>query len=77
MSNTAKLFWCNLHRIRNEKGLTASALELNLGIPTGRFKQMQRRGTLPQGKVIDRIVDYLKIEHIELFENWDYIEVEQ
>ena len=74
MSITAELFHANLRRFEKERGITRSRLEADINFTTGRLRMYEKRSTLPTGKVIDKIVDYFKIETIEMFEDWGEVE---
>jgi len=74
MSISANLFHANLRRLEKEKGITRSRLEADINFTTGRLRLYEKRSTLPTGKVIDKIVDYLEIETIEMFEDWGEVE---
>jgi hypothetical protein len=69
MSRTSDLFYENLKRLEAERSIVRSNFERDINVSTGRFKMYEKRGTLPTGKVIDKIVDYLEIETMELFDD--------
>lgn len=77
ITKTSKLFYCNLHRLMAEQNVRYTHIECAMGIRVGWLRQMEKRHNFPQGRTIDKLVEFFDVPHAEFFVNLDYIDEEE
>lgn len=77
ITKTSKLFYCNLQRLMAEHNVRYTHIERAMGIQGGRLRQMEKRHTFPQGRTVDKLVEFFDVTHAEFFANLGYIDEEE
>ncbi|GCF92480.1 hypothetical protein NRIC_03710 [Enterococcus florum] len=67
----SQVFWENVERYRKEKGISRAKLEDAAKLTKGYIGTAITAGSFPGQQIIQRIAHYLKLQYVDLFEDWD------